>query len=122
MNPPSTVPVNPDSIIDVNRWQPLQYTDATGSVVIQKYLGVFWGKVKPFALSSGDQFRGRVATFGPFRVSDAEFLTQAEALVDCGAWISAQLDRQTASRVAPAMLAKKPVKPTAGVSAEPSRS
>jgi hypothetical protein len=35
VNPPTTVPVIPTSILDPNRWQPLQYTDQTGRFVTQ---------------------------------------------------------------------------------------
>src|SRR5713226_2946324 len=61
LNPPSTVPVNPATVLDVNHWQPLQYFDATGTFVTPKYIGPFWGNVTPFALTSGDQFRPLIA-------------------------------------------------------------
>src|SRR5882762_5893831 len=35
VNPPSTVPVNPAMVVDVNHWQPLQNFDATGAFVTQ---------------------------------------------------------------------------------------
>jgi hypothetical protein len=38
VNPPATVPVNLTSILDPNRWQPLQYTDPTGQFVTQVFL------------------------------------------------------------------------------------
>ena len=41
VNLPSTVPVLPATILDVDRWQPLQYVDATGTFVTQRYLGAF---------------------------------------------------------------------------------
>ncbi|SDD50122.1 hypothetical protein SAMN05428966_104394 [Massilia sp. PDC64] len=42
-------PVNsPTTMVDPDHWQPLPY---------QKCVTPFWGKVKPFALKSGDQFR-----------------------------------------------------------------
>jgi hypothetical protein len=61
VNPPSMVPVNPATVVDVNHWQPLQYFDATGTFVTPKYIAPFWGKVAPFALTSGDQFRSQIA-------------------------------------------------------------
>src|SRR5205807_6210608 len=51
VNPPTTVPVNPGTVADVNRWQPLQYVDATGTFVTQKFVGAQWNKVTPFALT-----------------------------------------------------------------------
>lgn len=38
-NAPSTVPVNPGNISDVNSWVPLQYVDGNGNFVTQKFLG-----------------------------------------------------------------------------------
>jgi hypothetical protein len=43
----------PENLVDVNRWQPLRAADGTA----QKFLSPAWGKVTPFALKSGDQFR-----------------------------------------------------------------
>src|SRR5207248_689819 len=65
INPPSMVPVNPFTVMDVNHWQPLQYFDATGTLVTQKFVGAQWGKVTPFALTSADQFRHQIAKSGP---------------------------------------------------------
>lgn len=85
INAPSGVPVIPATVTDVNLWQPLQYTDATGTFVTQQYLGPYWGRVKPFALKSGDQFRALAAQRGPARSGDPEFITQARALIDLSA-------------------------------------
>ncbi len=47
-------PVNfPESLNDLNRWQPLR--SAAG--VVQRFLSPHWGKVTSFALKSPDQFR-----------------------------------------------------------------
>jgi membrane-associated phospholipid phosphatase len=90
-NPPSPVPVLPGLVLDVNRWQPLLYADATGAWVTQKYLAPFWGLVTPFAMKSGAAFRDLIARFGPMQSTDPAFRAQAEELVD----ISANLtDRQ----------------------------
>jgi hypothetical protein len=85
VNPPFAVPVNPVTVKDVNLWQPLQYVDSSGTFVTQSYLGPFWNRVTPFALSSGDQFRSFVARFGPFRSNDPDFVSQARALIDISA-------------------------------------
>jgi len=51
-------PVNePTRIIDPNRWQPLVIPDQQGGVTTQRFLAPHWGLVKPFAMTSGDQFR-----------------------------------------------------------------
>jgi len=41
---PSTVPVNPATIVDANRWQPLEYVDSTGHFVTQAVRGSFLGE------------------------------------------------------------------------------
>ncbi len=52
------VPVNTwYQINDPTRWQPLRVPDGNGGFVVQKYLTPHWGTVKPFALTSGSQFR-----------------------------------------------------------------
>src|SRR5437762_5571541 len=51
-------PVNtPDVIRDPNRWQPLRVPNGLGGYVVQRYVGAQWGRVTPFALTSGAQFR-----------------------------------------------------------------
>lgn len=51
------VPVNtPTQIISPTHWQPLQVSDGHGGFVTQKFIAPFWGNVKPFALSSYNQF------------------------------------------------------------------
>ncbi len=51
-------PVNtPDQINDPNRWQPLRIPDGHGGFVTQSFIAPQWGRVTPFALRSGDQFR-----------------------------------------------------------------
>jgi hypothetical protein len=81
VNPPSTVPVNPALVIDVNHWQPLQYFDATGTLVTQKFLGAQWNKVKPFALTADDQFRSRIAESAPALFGSPSFVQQAQDLM-----------------------------------------
>ena len=81
LNPPSTVPVNPATVADPNHWQPLQYFDATHTLVTQKFLGAQWFKVVPFALRSDDQFRSQLQRFGPATFGSSAFLEQVEELV-----------------------------------------
>jgi hypothetical protein len=47
----------PDTISDPNHWQPLEVSDGLGGTVAQKYASAAWGSVRPFALTSGAQFR-----------------------------------------------------------------
>lgn len=47
----------PDTINNPDRWQPLRISDGKGGFVEQKFLTPQWGKVTPFALTSGSQFR-----------------------------------------------------------------
>ena len=59
----------PDVITDLSRWQPLRLPNAAGQLVVQKFLTPHWGRVKPFALSSGAQFR---PTLNPRLATQAE--------------------------------------------------
>jgi len=85
VNPPSTVPVNPATIVDANRWQPLEYVDSTGHFVTQQFVGAFWGNVAPFSMTSGQQFRGVVSRLGPAQAGTRAFERQAQELVDLSA-------------------------------------
>lgn len=88
VNPPSPIPSDPATVVDVNRWQPLQYFDANHVFVTQSFVGAHWFKVLPFALRSGDQFREALSRLGPAAYGSAAFLEQAEELVE----MSANLD------------------------------
>lgn len=89
LNMPAMIPArapaaNPD------HWQPLVYTDATGSLVSQKFAGAQWCFVAPFALTKGEEFRSAVEP-GPAEYGSPEYQQQAEELIA----ISANLtDRQ----------------------------
>ncbi len=51
-------PVNSaDENVDPNRWQPKYFSDGMGGTFAPGCLTPFWDKVKPVALTSGDQFR-----------------------------------------------------------------
>lgn len=84
-NAPSTVPVAPGRISDVNQWVPLQYVDATGTFVTQKFLGAQWYKVIPFGMTSPSQFRAAAAIFGPAKSGSAAFVAQAQELITLSA-------------------------------------
>jgi hypothetical protein len=91
MNLPSMVPLNPFTVIDVNHWQPLQYQDATGTLVTQKFVGAQWGKVAPFALTSARQFRDRISLWGPAVLGSQAFLEECQQLITMNANLT---DRQ----------------------------
>lgn len=61
VNDPMVVaePIDPDTVHDPNRWQPLVYDDGSGEIT-QTYLGAHWGYVVPFGMTSGSQFRSLV--------------------------------------------------------------
>jgi hypothetical protein len=47
----------PTQVNDPNRWQPLAVPDGKGGTTAQIYVGPQWGRVTPFALTSGAEFR-----------------------------------------------------------------
>jgi hypothetical protein len=90
VNLPSTVPVNPATVIDVNHWQPLQYFDASGAFVTPKFIAPHCYKVVPFALTSADQFRSQIAQAGPALFGSAAFVQQAQDLITISAHLTDQ--------------------------------
>jgi hypothetical protein len=86
-NPPTTVPVNPVTVVDVNHWQPLQFFNAAAVFTTQSFLGAQWYKVTPFALTSDDEFRSQISEAGPALYGSKEFLEEAKELV----WLSGHL-------------------------------
>jgi PAP2 superfamily len=81
VNPLSPVPTDPALVADPNRWQPLEYFDATNPWVTQSFVGAQWYQVVPFALRSPDEFRDELARFGPATYGSRAFREQAEELV-----------------------------------------
>lgn len=50
-------PVNsPTQIVNIARWQPLSVPDGNGGFTIQKFFTPHWANVKPFALTTYNQF------------------------------------------------------------------
>jgi hypothetical protein len=76
------VPLDLSTVHDVNRWQPLTYVDPSGALVTPSFVGAHWQRVRPFAMTSSDELRSPT---GPARFGSAEFLAQAQALVDLSA-------------------------------------
>jgi len=54
----------PDLVTDIDRWQPLRLPNAAGVLTVQKFLTPHWGRVKPFALSSGAAYRPALSPRG----------------------------------------------------------
>ena len=81
VNSPSSVPVDPDTVTDPNRWQPLQYLDATHTFVTQPFVGAQWYLVVPFALRSGDELRHELSRLGPATYGSSAFLKEVEEMV-----------------------------------------
>jgi hypothetical protein len=46
-----------ERVVDPDRWQPIPFDDGHGGTLVLGFLTPYWGKVKPFALERGDQFR-----------------------------------------------------------------
>ncbi len=81
-------PLNtPDSINDPNHWQPLHISDGHGGHVVQKYATACCGLIKPFALTSGAQFRPALA---PATYHSAEYLAQAQQILAYSADLTAE--------------------------------
>src|SRR2546426_8311058 len=81
------MPVNdPDHINDPNRWQPLRFSDGHGGFVTPGFIAPHWGRVVPFALTSGSQFRPpevpNLYSFGGYRVQAEQILHYSARLTD----------------------------------------
>lgn len=74
----------PDLVTDIDRWQPLRLPNSAGVLTVQTFLTPHWGRVTPFALSSGAAFRPGLSPRGA---------TQAE--IDEVLRLSAELDDRT---------------------------
>ena len=79
----SYTPVNtPDAVIDPNRWQPLRVPDGAGVLSVQRCVLPQWGRVTPFAMSSGMQLRPESA---PPMYPAVEYRERAEQLLEYSA-------------------------------------
>jgi hypothetical protein len=72
---------DPTAVHDANAWQPLRYVDGLGDVVTPRFVGAQWQQVTTFALRPGSL---RSST-GPAKFGSAEYLAQAQALLDLSA-------------------------------------
>ena len=71
---------NYDSVVDPTRWQPLMVTLA-GVTSVQTFLTPHWGRVRPFALSSGSALRPAY-TPGPSLAEMDQVIAYSAALND----------------------------------------
>jgi hypothetical protein len=77
-------PFDPTTVHDPNAWQRLRYVDASGNVVTPGFVAAQWQRVTTFALSPGTL---RSPT-GPAKYGSAEYLDQAQALLDLSAGLT----------------------------------
>jgi hypothetical protein len=75
-------PLDLSTVHDPNAWQPLTYVDGSGQLVTQSFVGAQWQHVRPFAMASSFALRSPA---GSARLGSAEFVRQAEALIDLSA-------------------------------------
>jgi len=89
VNSPGTVPARTlfTKPLNPEHWQPLTYTDSSGTLVMQMFEGAQWCNVRPFAMTSGDEFRS-VAEPGAYKYGTREYQAQAEELIAISASLS----------------------------------
>jgi len=77
-------PVNtPTEINDPNRWQPLQI-----GANVQKFIAPHWGKVTPYALKSGSQFRKTLPKPADYDTEPARYDLQALQVLEYSAHLT----------------------------------
>ncbi|MBN8455790.1 vanadium-dependent haloperoxidase [Accumulibacter sp.] len=80
-------PTPRDTIVDVEKWQPLTYADpTTGSAATPSFIAPHWKNVTPFALTSADQFRPSA----PERYTSQAFLDQARHVIEVQANLTSE--------------------------------
>jgi hypothetical protein len=92
VNMPSPFPMRLPVIhpIDMNHWQPLIYVGSTGDFTTQMFAAAQWSYVTPFAMSSGDEFRGVAKSMPPALYGSDEYRAQAEELIKLSAGLTDQ--------------------------------
>ena len=77
-------PVNtPTQINDPNHWQPLQV-----GANVQKFIAPHWGKVTPYALKFGSQFRNKLPKPANFFKEPARYALQAKQILEYSAHLT----------------------------------
>jgi hypothetical protein len=89
VNPSATVPARYVDVKTLNpdHWQPLNYIDASGNLVVQKFAAAQWCFVTPFGMARGEEFR-KVVEPGPATYGSAEYQQQAAELVTISAGLT----------------------------------
>ncbi|MDH4393049.1 MAG: vanadium-dependent haloperoxidase [Aquabacterium sp.] len=72
----------PDLVTDIDRWQPLRLPNAAGVLTVQRFLTPHWGRVRPFALKSGDAFRPGLHPRGATKAEIDEVIRLSAELTD----------------------------------------
>ncbi len=75
-------PLDPASIRDPNRWQPLTFVRGDGVTITPMFIAPHWGRVTPFALN--DPLALRSPT-GPVKVGTSDFAEQVRKVVKASA-------------------------------------
>ena len=80
VNPPmaAVLPAAIDAIPHPDRWQPLTYQSDDYQLKTPAFIGPHWGNVKPFALTTGSQFRPAP----PQSLTSQGFLDQAKHIIE----------------------------------------
>ena len=66
--------------MDPNHWQPLQI-----GTNVQSFIAPHWGKVKPYALKSGSQYRKKIPPPANYTTDSERYRIQAQQVVDYAA-------------------------------------
>src|SRR4029453_4969089 len=74
--------LDPSTVHDVNRWQPLRYVNRSGNLCTPGFLGAHCQRGRPFAIPPGGALR---SSRGPARHGSPQFVAQAQELVDVSA-------------------------------------
>ena len=70
-------PTPRSAMVSPGHWQPLVYRDSAGVLRTQLFVTPFWGQVRPFALTSGAQFRPS----GPAAFGSSAYEDQARNII-----------------------------------------
>jgi len=73
-----------DHVTDPDRWQPIPFSDGKGGSHAPGFLTPHWGRVKPFALERGDQFRPPPQPL----VASRELANQTDELIELNSTLS----------------------------------
>jgi hypothetical protein len=82
VNPPNSfVNPNPNTIVDPDRWQPIQLPNGA----VQQAITPYWNQVTPFALQSGSQLRPSEDAFVKYSKDPDAYIKQAEKVLQISA-------------------------------------